>query len=131
MNSSTQTTMKIVLIVVCSLISTLAAVAIEPSSAAGSDLYAQNYNSEQVIRAYYVYNGRLVSIKVKINHNQVVAYSTGKDFAGRDNWVSVIPPSSIRSTSYSFDGDMAREFSNTATLVLSNGLQAGSLKIFF
>lgn len=113
------------------LISSLAAFAIEPLTNDGSMLLAQNYNREQVVRAYYVSGGQLASIKIKISGSQVVAYSTGKDAVGRENWVSVLPHASIRSTNSSFDGNMAREFDNTATLTLSNGYQTSSLKIYF
>lgn len=123
--------MKKMLLMAGLLVCSLATFATESSQNDGSMLLAQNYNREQVVRAYYVSNGQLASIKIKISGSQVVAYSTGKDYVGNENWTAVIPHASIRATNSSFDGNMAREFDNTATLTLSNGYQTGSLKVYF
>lgn len=109
------------------LVSSFATFANESFTNDGTILLAQ-YNNEQVVRAYYVSNGRLVSIKIKISGGRVVAYSTGKDMAYRESWVSVLP-ANIRSTNSTTDGNMAREFDYTATL--STGSFSGGITVYF
>ena len=105
--------------------------AAEPSNLQnGSYPSVQYYNQEQVVTAYYVSNDQLVRIKIKIRGSQVVAYSTGKDFIGNEQWSS-IPPASITRTNSSFDGNLAREFSQKATLNIANGYQRMSLTVYF
>ena len=105
--------------------------AAEPSNLQNSSYpSAQYYNQEQVVTAYYVSNDQLVRIKIKIRGSQVVAYSTGKDFIGNEQWSS-ITPASITRTNSTFDGNLAREFSQKATLNITNGYQRMSLTVYF
>ena len=102
------------------------------SSQDDRQLLAQSYGREQVLRAYYVSDGELSVIKIKIQGEFVIAYSTGKDFVGQENWNSVIPAAHIRPINSSLDGyEMAREFDYTATLTLTNGYKTIYLKIYF
>lgn len=98
-----------------------------------NQLLAQAYGSrEQAVSAYYVSGGQLVRIKIKINGSQVVAYSSGKDFVGNEDWHAVIPSAGIRQTDSVMDGSqIAQEFDYTATLNISNGYQTQSLKVYF
>lgn len=93
-------------------------------------LLAQYNNREQVVRAYYPSNGQLASIKIKISGSYVVAYSSGKDYVGNEQWHNV-SPASITSTHDTFDGKLAREFSNKATLHIINGYNTGSITVYF
>ena len=98
-----------------------------------SMILAQSYGSrEQVVSAYYVSVGQLVRIKIKINGSQVVAYSSGKDFIGNEEWHAIIPPAGIRQTNSTMDGsELTREFDYSSTLIISNGYQTQSLKVYF
>ena len=113
-------------------LATFSATAFEHSNSC-DPLLAQTYGSrEQVVTAYYVNGGQLVRIKIKINGSQFVAYSSGKDFVGNEDWHAVIPSAGIRQTDSVMDGSqIAREFDYTATLHISNGYQTHSLKVFF
>lgn len=121
--------MKKLLLLAGLLFCSLATLATE-SSIDGSMLLAQ-YNNEQVVRAYYPSNGQLASIKIKIRGSYVVAYSTGKDYVGNEQWHNVQTPASITRTNDTFDGQLAREFSNKATLHISNGYSTGSITVYF
>jgi len=123
--------MKKMLLMAGLLVCSLATFAYEPASNDGSMLLAQYNNREQVVRAYYVSNGQLASIKIKINGSYVVAYSTGKDYVGNENWHNVQTPASITRTNSTFDGEMAREFNQKATLHISNGYNTSSLTVYF
>lgn len=123
--------MKKMLLVAGVLISSLAAFAIEPLTNDGSMLLAQYNSREQVVRAYYPSNGQLVSIKILVRGSYVVAYSTGKDYVGNEQWSNLQTPASITSTHDTFDGKLAREFSSKATLHISNGYQIGSITVYF
>lgn len=113
------------------LVCSFAAFAIEPLTNDGSMLLAQYNSREQVVRAYYPSNGQLASIKIKISGSYVVAYSTGKDYVGNEQWHNVQTPASITRTNDTFDGKLAREFSNKATLHISNGYNTGSITVYF
>ena len=125
-------TMKKLFLVVGLLVCTMGTFAKESSKQQDdSKLLAQNYNREQIVTAHYVSNGQLVRLKIKISGSQVIAYSTGKDFVGNEQWTSVIPHANITNTNSTFDGDLAREFSQKATLTISNGYQNKSLTVSF
>lgn len=96
-----------------------------------SFMFTQYNNSEQIIRAYYLSNGQLATIKIKIRGSFVVAYSTGKDYIGNEQWHNVQTPSSITRTSDMSDGRLAREFDNKATLHISNGYNTSSITVYF
>ncbi len=106
------------------------AFAVEPMTNDGSVLLAQ-YSNEQVVRAYYPYNGQLASIKIKIRGSHVVAYSPGKDFIGNDEWRLVQTPAGITRTDSTFDGQFAREFNNKATLNISDGYHQSRITVYF
>lgn len=72
--------MKKILIMAAVLLCAGSAFAVEPMANDGNVLLAQYNSNEQIVRAYYPYNGQLASIKIKIKGNFVVAYSTGKVF---------------------------------------------------
>ena len=113
------------------LLSSVAVSAVEPMANDGSVLLAQYNSNEQVVRAYYPYNGQLASIKIKIKGSFVVAYSTGKDFIGNDEWRIVQTPAGITRTDSTFDGQLAREFNNKATLNLSDGYHQSRITVYF
>ena len=123
--------MKKILIMAALLLSSVAVSAVEPMANDGSVLLAQYNSNEQVVRAYYPYNGQLVSIKIKIKGSFVVAYSTGKDFIGNDEWRMVQTPAGITRTDSTFDGQLAREFNNKATLNLSDGYHQSRITVYF
>lgn len=113
------------------LVCFMATFAIEqPKHQSGSKLLAQYYNQEQVVTAFYVSNNQLVRIKILIRGSQVVAYSSGKDPVGNEQWNSVIP-AGITQTNSTFDGDLAREFNQKAVLNISNGYQHTSVTVYF
>ena len=68
--------MKKILIMMAVLLSAGTTFAIEQVANDSSVLLAQYNSNEQVVRAYYPYNGQLASIKIKIEGSFVVAYST-------------------------------------------------------
>lgn len=72
----------------------------------GSVLLAQCNSNEQVVSKGLLspYNGQLASIKIKIRGSFVVAYSTGKDFIGNDEWRQVQTPAGITRTDSTYDG---------------------------
>ena len=105
--------------------------AVEPMTNDDSVLLAQYNSNEQVVRAYYPYNGQLASIKIKIRGSFVVAYSIGKDFVGNDEWRMVQTPAGITRTDSTFDGQLAREFNNKATLNLSDGYHQSRITVYF
>ena len=105
--------------------------AVEPFTNDGNVLLAQYNSNEQVVRAYYPYNGQLTSIKIKIRGSHVVAYSTGKDFIGNEEWHMVQTPAGITRTDSTFDGQLAREFNNKATLHISDGYHVSSITVYF
>ena len=107
------------------------AFAVEPMATDGSVLLAQYNSNEQTVRAYYPYNGQLASIKIKIRGSQVVAFSTGKDFIGNEEWHMVQTPAGITRTDYTFDGQLAREFNNKATLQISDGYHQSHITVYF
>lgn len=123
--------MKKILIMAAVLLSAGSAFAIEPMTNDGSVILAQYNSNEQVVRAYYLYNGQLASIKIKIKGSFVVAYSTGKDFLGNEEWRMVQSPAGITRTDYTFDGQLAREFNNKATLNLSDGYHTSRITVYF
>ena len=123
--------MKKILIMAGVLLCAGTAFAVEPMTNDGSVLLAQYNSNEQVVRAYYPYNGQLASIKIKIRGNFVVAYSTGKDFLGHDEWSLVQTPADITRTDSTFDGQLAREFNNKATLHISDGYHNSSITVYF
>ncbi len=123
--------MKKMLLMVGLFVSSFATFAIEPLTNDGSMLLAQYNNRERVIRAYYPSNGQLASIKIKISGSYIVAYSTGKDYVGNEQWYDVQTPASITRTIDTFDGKLAREFSNKATLHLRNGYNTVSITVYF
>lgn len=84
-----------------------------------SKLLAQGYSYEQVVRAYYVSDGRLEMIKIKIAGGQVVQYAVGK-YNGRDDW-RYAGNADILRTQYQYDGELAREFENKAYIQISVG----------
>ncbi len=106
------------------------AFATEQMSKESNVLLAQ-YNNEQVVRAYYPYNGQLASIKIKIRGSFVVAYSTGKDYVGAENWHTLQTPAGITRTDSTFDGQLAREFNQKAKLNISDGYHVSSVTVYF
>ena len=94
-------------------------------------MFAQYNGNEQVVRAYYPYNGQLASIKIKIKGSFVVAYSTGKDFIGNEDWHLVQTPAGITRTDSTLDGQLAQEFNNKATLNLSDGYHQSRITVYF
>lgn len=123
--------MKKILIMAGLLISAGSAFAVEPMTNEGSVMLAQYNSNEQIVRAYYPYNGQLASIKIKIRGSFVVAYSTGKDFLGNEEWRMVQSPAGITRTDYACDGQLAREFNNKATLNLSDGYHTSRITVYF
>lgn len=124
--------MKKLFFIVSMLVCFMPTFAIElPKHQSGSKLLAQYYNKEQVVNAFYVSNNQLVRIKILIRGSQVVAYSSGKDPGGNEQWNSVIPPAGITRTNSTFDGDLAREFNQKAILNISNGYQHTSVTVYF
>lgn len=123
--------MKKILVMAALLLYAGSAFAVEPISNDGSVLLAQYNSNEQVVRAYYPYNGQLASIKIKIRGSFVVAYSAGKDFIGNDEWRQVQTPAGITRTDYTYDGQLAREFNNKATLNLSDGYHQSRITVYF
>lgn len=123
--------MKKILTMVAVLLSAGTIFAVEPMATDGHVLLAQYNSNEQIVRAYYVYDGQLASIKIKIKGSFVVAYSTGKDFIGNDEWRMVQTPAGITRTDSTFDGQLAREFSNKATLNLSDGYHQSRITVYF
>ena len=124
--------MKKIFILSIVALATLSATATElPKS--DNQFLAQAYGiCEQVVTAYYVSGGQLVRVKIKINGSQVVAYSSGKDFVGNEEWHTIIPSAGIKKTDSVMDGSqLAREFDYTASLNISNGYQTQSLKVYF
>ncbi len=97
----------------------------------GNMLLAQYNSNEQVVRAYYLSNGQLASIKIKIKGSYVVAYSSGQDFVGAENWHLLQTPAGITRTDSSFDGQLAREFNNKARLQISDGYHVSTLTVYF
>lgn len=123
--------MKKILIMATVLLFAGSSFAIEPITNDGSVLLAQYNSNEQVVRAYYPYNGQLASIKIKVKGSFVIAYSIGKDFIGNDEWRLVQSPAGITRTDYTIDGQLAREFSNKATLILSDGYHQSRITVYF
>lgn len=75
---------------------------------------AQNYNREQVVRAYYISGDRLNMIKIKIADGKVIQYANGKN-NGRDFWVSA-GNADIMRTQFQYDGELAQEFQYKACI---------------
>ena len=123
--------MKKILIMAAVLLCAGTASAVEPITNNGSVQLAQYNSNEQVVRAYYPYNGQLASIKIKIKGSFVVAYSTGKDFVGNEEWHMVQTPAGITRTDSTFDGQLAREFNNKATLNISDGYHQARITVYF
>ncbi|MDE6480477.1 MAG: hypothetical protein K2L45_09420 [Muribaculaceae bacterium] len=123
--------MKKILIMAAVLLCAGTAFAVEPMANDGSVLLAQYNSNEQVVRAYYPYNGQLASIKIKIRGSHVVAYSTGKDYIGNEEWRMVQTPAGITHTDSTFDGQLAREFNNKATLNISDGYHQSRITVYF
>lgn len=123
--------MKKILIMAAVLLCAGSGFAVEPMQNDGYVMHAQFNSNEQVVRAYYPYNGQLASIKIKIKGSFVVAYSTGKDFIGNDEWRMVQTPAGITRTDSTFDGQLAREFNNKATLNLSDGYHQSRITVYF
>lgn len=111
--------MKKMLLVAGMLIGSFAAFATESPLYDDSKLLAQGYSYVQVVRAYYVSNGRLEMLKIKIAGGKVVQYAVGK-YNDRDDWRSAGPTEILR-TSYQYDGELAREFENKAYIQISVG----------
>ncbi len=122
--------MKKFIIIATLLFGSTSMFATEQTANDGSMLLAQ-YNNEQIVRAYYLSNGQLASIKIKIRGSFVVAFSSGKDFVGAENWHLLQSPAGITRTDSTFDGQLAREFSNKATLPISDGYHTSSLTVYF
>lgn len=95
----------------------------------GSVVLAQ-YGNERVVTAYYVSGGQLVRIKIKLKGDVVVAYSSGKDMVGNEQW-NFVANGYVRRTNSAYDGDLAREFDYTADLPINNGYQMTTLKVYF
>lgn len=123
--------MKKILIIAGLLLSSVAAFAIEPMPKDGSVILAQYNSNEQIVRAYYPYNGQMASIKVKIKGSYVVAFSTGKDFIGNEEWHMLQTPAGITNTNSTFDGQLSREFNYKATLQISDGYHTSSITVYF
>lgn len=79
----------------------------------------QSYNNERVVRAYYVSAGRLEMLKIKIVGSKVSQYAIGK-YNGQDDWRSAGSTDILR-TSYQYDGELAKEFSNKAYIQIAVG----------
>lgn len=122
--------MKKFIVIAALLLGSAPMYATEQRTNEGSTLLAQ-YNNEQIVRAYYPSNGQLASIKIKIRGSFVVAFSTGKDFVGAENWHMLQSPAGITRTNSSLDGQLAREFNNKATLPISDGYHVSSLTVYF
>ena len=113
------------------ILSTGTTFAVEPMANDGSVLLAQYNSNEQVVRAYYPYNGQLASIKIKIRGSHVVSYSIGKDYTGNEEWRMIQTPAGITRTDSTFDGQLAREFNNKATLNISDGYHQARITVYF
>lgn len=88
------------------------------SSQNDSMLLAQYQSQEQAVWASYVSNGRLMSIKILIKGNEVVAYANGSLY-GQDNWQYISPKAPIKRTHPNYDGaEIARQFNNRADLYI-------------
>lgn len=108
------------------LVCSFSAFATESPQYDDSKLLAQNYNREQIVTAYYVSGNQLCRIILRISGGYVTGYCTGKNFLGQYEF-TFVPNASIRATNTSFDGDIAREYSNTATL----NIGGSSVKVYF
>lgn len=91
-----------------------------------SKLLAQAYNNEQVVTAYYVSGNQLCRIILRVSGSYVTGYCTGKNYLGQYEF-TFVPNASIRRTNDTMDGQIAREYSNTATL----NIGGQSIKVFF
>lgn len=112
------------------LLCSFAAIATEQMPNAGSVLLAQYNSNEQVVRAYYPANGQLATIKIKVKGSFVTAISLSKDFLGNDEW-HMVSPAGITKTDSTYDGQLAREFNNKATINISDGYHQSRITVYF
>lgn len=108
------------------LVCSFAAFATESAQYDDSKLLAQNYNSEQIVTAYYVNGNQLCRIILRVSGSYVTGYTSGKNYLGQYEF-TFVPNASIRRTNDTMDGQMAREYSNTATL----NIGGRSVKVYF
>lgn len=118
--------MKKMLLVAGLLVCSFSAFATESPQYDDSKLLAQNYNREQIVTAYYVSGNQLCRIILRVSGSYVTGYTTGKNYLGQYEF-TYVPNASIRATNDTFDGQMAREYSNTATLSIGGR----SVKVYF
>lgn len=108
------------------LVCSFAAFATESSQYDDSKLLAQNTSRVQIVTAYYVDGNQLCRIILRVEGSYVTGYTSGKNYLAKYEF-TFVPNASIRSTNDTMDGQLAREYSNTATL----NIGGRSLKVYF
>lgn len=118
--------MKKIFLVVVLIGFSLTAFSVESLQAPDSELLSQNYTTDKIVTAYYFSGNQLCRIILRVNGSYVTGYCTGKNYLGQYEF-TFVPNASIRATNTTFDGDIAREYSYTATL----NIGGRNIKVYF